>query len=92
MRYQNIPAEEMSSTKQADFSLAVCVIEGRRVCNLNAEFSIWIRNYMIKFIIEVHSHLFNPVSPLASIDDRVDEVLQIDVNIATMEELITFQH
>ena len=82
----------MSGTKQANFSLAVCVIEGRRVCNLNAEFSIWIRNDMIKFIIEVHSHLFNPVPPLSSIDHRVDEVLQVDVNIAIGEEVNKSQH
>ena len=82
----------MSCTEQANFSLAVCVIECRRVCNLNAEFSIWIRNDMIKFIIEVHSHFFNPVSPLSSIDDRVDEVFQIDVDKAVEEEVIRYQH
>ena len=82
----------MSSTKQADFSLAVCVNEGRRVCNLNAKVSIWIRNDMIKFIIEVHSHLFNPESPLSSIDQWVDKVFQIDVDKAVEEEVIRYQH
>ena len=82
----------MSCTEQANFSLAVCVIKGRRVCNLNAEFSIWIRNDMIKFIIEVHSHLFNPVPPLSSIDQWVDKVFQIDVDKAVEEEVIRYQH
>ena len=82
----------MSCTEQTKFSLAVCVIEGRRVCDLNAEFSIWIRNYMIKFIIKVNSHLFNPVPPLSSIDQRVDKVFQIDVDKAVEEEVIRYQH
>ena len=82
----------MSSTKQANFLLTVCVIEGRRISDLNAEFSIWIRNDMIKFIIEVHSHLFNPVPPLSSIDQWVDKVFQIDVDKAVEEEVIRYQH
>ena len=44
---------------------------------------------MIKFIIEVHSHLFNPVPPLSSIDQRVDKVFQIDVDKAVEEEVIS---